>query len=267
MTDPLLQRIEAFYDLVPRASVHTEQLGPFTLFVADYGWPFYARPTLGERESVTKADVLTVLERQQKLNIPQAFEWLSDLAPDVFEPVHAAGLGIHRCPLMVLDAEPSAPEPLDGIDIRIVGPDELDLLGATRTAIGLGFEAGGTDIGPDPDIDDAPSDQTVTAGRIRAGHLVQVAAIDEATGQILGGGAHVPRAEAGVTELVGIGVRPSARRRGIGLAVAARLAVDARAAGIDTVFLSADSEAVARIYARAGFVRRGTSCIAEPTSA
>ncbi len=267
MTDALLQRIEAFYDLVPRASAHTEQLGPFTLFVADYGWPFYARPALGERQAVMKDDVLAVLERQLALGIPQAFEWLGDLAPDVTEPVHAAGLSIHRCPLMVLDGEPPDQKSLPGIDIRAIEPDELELLAATRAAIGLGFQAGGVDIGTDPESDDEPSDPTTTAGRIRAGHLVQMTAVDQASGKVLGGGAHVPRAEAGVTELVGIGVRPSARRRGIGLAIAARLAADARQNGIDTVFLSADSDAVARIYARAGFVRRGTSCIAEPPSA
>jgi len=267
MTDTLLMRIEAFYDLVPRASAHTEQIGPFTLFVADYGWPFYARPTLGERGSVTKADVLAVLERQQELGIPQAFEWLSDVSPDVLGPVEAAGLGLHRCPLMVLDGEPPAQEPLVGVDIRSIAPDELGLLAATRATIGLGFQAGGVDVGPDPDTDDEPSDQTTTAGRIRDGNLVQVTAIDQTSGDVLGGGAHVPRAEAGATELVGIAVKPSARRRGIGLALAAHLAADARRSGIDTVFLSADSDDVARIYARAGFVRRGTSCIAEPPSA
>lgn len=266
MTDPLLQRIEAFYDLVPRASAHTEQLGPFTLFVADYGWPFYARPTLGARDPVTTADVQAILERQQALKIPQAVEWLSDLAPDVFEPVHAAGLSIHRCPLMVLDGEPPAPKPLAGIDIRIVTPDEPDLLASTRAAVGQGFEAGGVDVGPDPATDPTPPDVTSTIRRIRDGLLVHVTAIDQASGEILGGGAHVPRAEASVTELVGIGVKPSARRRGIGLAIAALLAADAQHSGIDTVFLSADSDAVARMYARAGFVRRGTSCIAEPAS-
>lgn len=266
MTDELL-RIEAFYDLVPRASAHTEKLGPFTLFVADYGWPFYARPTLGERDAVTTADVLAVLDRQQALQIPQTFEWLSDLAPDMAEPVRAAGLGIHRCPLMVLDGEPAAPDPVAGVDLRIVGPNEPDLLATTRAAIGQGFEAGGVEVGVDPATDTTPHDVTSITRRIRDGLLVQVTAIDRTTGAILGGGGHVPRADAGVTELVGIGVKPSARRRGIGLAVAALLAVDARQRGIDTVFLSADSDAVARIYARAGFVGRGTACIAEPVSA
>jgi len=264
VTDDLLRRIESFYDLVPRASAHTEQIGPFTLFVADYGWPFYARPTLGERTAATKADVLTVLERQRDLGIPQAFEWLSDLAPDVAEPVRVAGLRIHRCPLMVLQGAIPIPSPHAEVDVRVVGSGELDLLAATRAAIGVGFQAGGVDVGPDPESDDRPVDPSTVATRIQDGLLVQVTTIDRATGEVLGGGAHVPRRKAGVTELVGIGVKPSARRRGIGLAVAALLAADARTSGIDTVFLSADSDAVARIYARAGFVRCGTSCIAEP---
>jgi ribosomal protein S18 acetylase RimI-like enzyme len=264
VTDPLLQRIEGFYDLVPRASAHTEQIGPFTLFIADYGWPFYARPSLGAREAATPADVQAVLDRQKELGIPLAFEWLADVAPDVTEPVRAAGLGIHRCPLMVLEGDPPAPAVHPDIDIRVLGPDDLELLGATRAAVGLGFQAGGVDVGPDPHSDDEPGDQRSIATRIRDGLLVQVAAIDRGTGQVLGGGAHVPRSQVGITELVGIAVKPSARRRGIGLAIAAELAVEARSTGIDTVFLSADSDDVARIYARTGFVRRGTSCIAEP---
>jgi GNAT superfamily N-acetyltransferase len=266
VTDALLQRIEAFYDLVPRANARTEQIGPFTLFVADSGFPYYARPIVGPRSSATEADITEVLERQQELNIPQAFEWLHDVSPDVLPAAEAAGLSVHRCPMMVLETEPTPVAADPNVEVRILSPDEPDLLAATRVAVGMGFDAGGTDVGTDPAADPTPPDVTSTIQRIRDGLIVEVAAIDRNTGDVLGGGAHAPRAAAGVTELVGIGVRPSARRRGIGLAVAALLAADARRSGIDTVFLSADSDDVARIYARAGFVRRGTSCIAEPSA-
>jgi NAD(P)-dependent dehydrogenase (short-subunit alcohol dehydrogenase family) len=50
--------------------------------------------------------------------------------------------------------------------------------------------------------------------------------------------------------------------RGIGAAIAAALTADATRHGVDTVFMSAQSDTVARVYARIGFVRVGTACIA-----
>jgi predicted GNAT family acetyltransferase len=67
-----------------------------------------------------------------------------------------------------------------------------------------------------------------------------------------------------VTEIVGVGTLPAARRRGLGALVTARLVQDARERGIETVFVSAGSEVIARVYRRLGFERVGTACIAEP---
>jgi ribosomal protein S18 acetylase RimI-like enzyme len=78
---------------------------------------------------------------------------------------------------------------------------------------------------------------------------------------VLGGGSHGPRGT--TTELTGIAVLPRARRRGVGAAVTAALVEDAHALGVRTVFLSAQDDAVARVYERVGFVRVGTACIAE----
>jgi predicted GNAT family acetyltransferase len=57
---------------------------------------------------------------------------------------------------------------------------------------------------------------------------------------------------------------PAARRRGLGSAVTAALARRALDDGAALVFLSAAEEAVGRIYARLGFRRIATACIAEP---
>ncbi len=81
-------------------------------------------------------------------------------------------------------------------------------------------------------------------------------------GVVLCAGQHNP--VGGVTEIVGVGTLPSARRRGLALAVTAALVADARARGVGTVFLSAGDEDVARIYARLGFRRVATALIAEP---
>jgi predicted GNAT family acetyltransferase len=65
-----------------------------------------------------------------------------------------------------------------------------------------------------------------------------------------------------VTEVVGVATLPAFRRRGLGAAVTGLLVADARARGVETVFLTAGDEEIARVYARLGFVRIGTSCIA-----
>ncbi len=64
-----------------------------------------------------------------------------------------------------------------------------------------------------------------------------------------------------MTEIVGIGVLPRARGRGIGAAVASALAADAQRLGLGTVFLSAQDDAVARVYERVGFRWVGSACI------
>ena len=57
----------------------------------------------------------------------------------------------------------------------------------------------------------------------------------------------------GATELTSVGVREPFRRRGIAEAMTRSLARRMEAQGCDCIFLMADSERVAEIYARAGF--------------
>ena len=54
-----LARIEEYYDEVPRAVTTTEEVGPFTLFVAEEGtgWQYYARPRLHGTRPFTPADL------------------------------------------------------------------------------------------------------------------------------------------------------------------------------------------------------------------
>ena len=60
---------------------------------------------------------------------------------------------------------------------------------------------------------------------------------------------------------------PRARGRGVGEALTRVLVDDAAARAVDTVFLSARDDAVARVYERVGFRRVGTACLAEPEEA
>ena len=252
-----LSTLEAYYDTAPRANATTEEVGPFTLFVRTSrdAWHYYARPRLGLRGEVTRADVDTVRSRQRELGVPENIEWVHQTTPSLLEAVRASGLPVEECPLLALPADPSPTRQIDRRvaeevtgQVRVLGPD--DDLASVVSAVHAGF--GGTD-------EVTPRTATRQPVLMRDGLLAMVGAYD-GQGAVVGGGSHGPRGT--TTELTGIAVLPRARRQGVGAAITAALVDDARARGVSTVFLSAQDDAVARVYERVGFVRVGTACIA-----
>lgn len=268
-------RIDAYCDAAPRGSVPPERHGPLTLFLPhDGSWPYYARPTPGHREPPTPADVAAVRRRQRELGLPEALEWIHETTPGLAAAAAHAGMHVHSHPLMALDfgafAAAPAPNPPD-VDVRRIAHDALDLA-TVHSVPAVAFSEPGTGIGlGGPELRDAaapgqpPELLRYLGNRMRAGKIVTYAAYG--TKGPLAVGSHIPRtvgpAGALATELVGIGTLPSARRRGLAAAVTWHLAADALAAGAALVFLSAGDDDVARVYARLGFRRVGTSMIAE----
>jgi ribosomal protein S18 acetylase RimI-like enzyme len=246
----LLPMLERYYDTVPRAVANAEPVGPFTLFVAREGWPYYARPRLGADATFTAADVLAVLDRQHDLRVPRHLEWVHQTTPSLLPAARQAGLRVEECALLVLDGAVRH-SPIENAEVRMLDPDEPGFATA-RSAVDAGF-SGRDVLQPEPVVE-------TMAVRVKQG-LMRVAGAFAADGGAIGGGSHALRD--GVTELTGIAVVPAWRRRGVGAALTAVLADDARSQGAATVFLSAASEAVTRVYERVGFVRVGTACIAE----
>nr|WP_237534558.1 GNAT family N-acetyltransferase [Streptomyces sp. SID3343] len=280
----MLDRLEGYYDAVPRNAARAEDFGALTLFVrAGAGWPYYARPTLGAT-TVDAAAVDRVRARQRELGVPENFEWVAETTPALRAAVERSGLVVHEHPLMALDAgagaevevdPPSNAEPgmrvlADGTIVRVLDADD-PILPSALAVPHIAFAAPGTAIGPQGPTELAEATRALvadgsvanTTARIRAGLTVVAAAIDKA-GVVLCAGQHQPLAELGVSEVVGVGTLPAARRRGLGLAVTAALVGDARARGVSTVFLAAGDDDVARIYARLGFSALATALIAEP---
>jgi ribosomal protein S18 acetylase RimI-like enzyme len=259
---PILAVLEGYYDAAPRPAATTEEVGPFTLFVRrdPSGWPFYARPRLGLDVPFTAADVQRVRVRQREVGAPEALEWVLETTPSLLDAARADGLHVAECPLLAFPADPSS---LQGqvsrcdsqeLTTQVLEPDSPDLP-AVIGAVEAGFT--GTD-------DVEPGDPGGRLNLMRAGLLVTVAAYDE-RGDIVGGGSHSPRGS--TTELTGIAVVPRARRRGAGAAITRALVEDAQRRGVQTVFLSAQDDTVARVYERVGFTRVGTACIAEAPDA
>jgi ribosomal protein S18 acetylase RimI-like enzyme len=263
-----IERIDAFCDAVPRNRARAEEHGPLVLFVpTGPGWPYYARPRLGVRTEITTADVRAVRARQRELVIPESFEWIEQAAPDMAAAAADGGLDVRAHPLLILN-EPLAGPPLPpGITVRVILPEDPDLhriwavpsvaFGNPGTATG---EAGGAErdkIAADHDggtID-------MLRDRLRSGQSVLAAAFGP-DGPVAAGSC---QAVGDVAEITGVGVLPADRRQGLGAAVTAVLATDARRRGVRTVFLSATDDAVARVYARTGFSEIGVAMIAEPT--
>ena len=242
-----LDAIETYYDTVPRASAITEEVGPFTLFVAEEGtgWDFYARPRLGGEAAFTADDVRRVLDRQVELGRPRAIEWVHEVTPSLYAAVGEAGHEAGRYPVLALPADSDVAAL--GLT-RVLAADDLDLALAVG-AVSAAFE--GTDEVTERPVGKRP-------GLIASGHLIEVAAYD-VDGHLLGGGSAAPRGE--TAELMGIGVPPAHRGKGAGTAITSGLVRACRAAGVRTVFLSAYNEAAASIYRRVGFQDVGTACI------
>ena len=264
--DPLLVRIDAYLDTVPRSVTTAEQVGPFTLFVnRGNGWRYYARPRPGQTR-FTIDDVEAVLDRQRALSQPLAIEWVDDLTPEVTEATRAADMSVSHMPLMHLRPEDLRTATVEnGIDVHMVTAED-DVATATAVAT-VGFGSPGTEVGPAGSEAVAGAISAIAAStleftreRLREGFTVMaVATLD---GVPVASGSHQPTS--GATEITGVAVLPAYRRRGLGAAVTAALVHDATEQGVGTVFLSAGSEEVARVYERVGFHRVGRAGAAEP---
>jgi ribosomal protein S18 acetylase RimI-like enzyme len=176
----------------------------------------------------------------------------------------AAGMTVQECPMLVLESLLEAPAP-DGA-VRLINAEDDDLA-VVDAAIRVAFGTPGTavsDAGAAERDDAAASTDAShslgnTTDALRAGRTVMVGAFVSDVGAV-GGGSHNPRGQ--VSEMVGVGVLPAFRRRGLGAAVAHLLSRHALDNGVTTVFCGADSNDVARVYEGVGFRRIGTTCIA-----
>ncbi|MBB5121916.1 acetyltransferase [Streptomyces eurocidicus] len=267
----LLELLEDYYDAVPRGTARAEDFGPLTLFVREgEGWPYYARPARSWRGPVTAADVRRVRDRQRELGVPESFEWVAETTPALRAAVTEAGLTVCEHPLMALDpaAGTEGTDGLpEGLSVRVVGPGDPALPSAVAVP-NVAFSEPGPAVGGAGPAELAATVRKLSAdgsvdrlaARVEAGLTVLAAAVRDGTA--LCAGQHQPVGD--VTELVGIGTLPTARRQGLGLAVTAALVADARSRGVRTVFLSAGDEVTGRVYGRAGFRRVGTALIAGP---
>jgi GNAT superfamily N-acetyltransferase len=231
------------------------------VFVGTGQWSYYARPRLGLEHEFTVADIEAAAARKRELGQAKNFEWVHETTPSLLAAARAAGFDVLEAPLLVLDRSAwRMPEPPSGMTLRVLEPDDPALAAASAVQQ-VGFGAAGTAPGPQGITErDAATDDTdldFLRERMRRGLTVTIVA--ESQYGPAAAGAHQP--VDGVTEIVGVATLPVVRRQGLGGAVTGALVEDALTRGVATVFLSAGSEAIARVYARLGFRRVGTACI------
>ncbi|MEU4691264.1 GNAT family N-acetyltransferase [Actinoplanes sp. NPDC023714] len=280
----LFDRLERFYDALPRPWARAEEIGSLNLFVREgEGWPYYARPRLGSH-APSAADILETRRRQRDLGLPESFEWVHETTPDLLAVARSAGLDVLLAPLLVLDPAALVPDlPIRDARIRYLDPAAPSFpadLRASRAVARLGFGAPAYRAplevventlvidGAGPAERDAAEELTPeavegTRRMLESGDYVTAVAesptegiLATATSQRVGT----------VAEIVGVATLPSARNRGYASQLTATLTGRLLARGVDLVLLSAGDDDVARLYTRVGFRRVGTACIAEPTA-
>lgn len=264
----LLDRLEAYYDAVPRRFARAEECGPFTLFLGEPdGWTYYARPRLGGPGLFDAAALAAATARLRQLELPEVIEWVHETTPALGAAVLEEGsLVVEELPLMVFRDEMDTPGPVEGIHVRLLAPGQGDLLAVARAVADVGFASSGTARGAA-----GPAERDAALKRpqprvlelIADGSALVAVAISESDGVVATGRA-MPVGD--VAEIVGVATLPTARRRGLGAMVTAVLVRALRDRGVGTVFLTAGSEDVARVYSRVGFARVGTGLVAERPS-
>jgi GNAT superfamily N-acetyltransferase len=232
--------------VVSAGSRDTERVGPFLAgFDRDSDHPYLSYAIPDDGAEPTAADVAALREAFTRRGRTPRLEFLPAVAPAAESALAAGGFAVEGVlPLMTCAAGESPElEPPAGIELVLPATDdELRAGGAVaNAAFGVPGEPG-------------PEDLARTHRLLDAGGLA-VLARERDGGEAVGWGVYIAPRD-GATELAGIGVSASHRRRGIAGAITARLAREAFARNVTTAFLTPGDDGAERVYARAGFVPR-----------
>ena len=223
-----------------------ERVGPFlATFDRSTDHPFLSYAVPDEDAEPSPADVAALRAAYERRGRVPRLEYLPSWAPAAEAALIAGGFSVEaRLALMTCrPAELVARRPPAGVELVLPERDAQlrDGLAVANAAFG------------EPTV---PSPQAVARLRARiALGAFAVLAREADSHRAIGWGQYAPPDD-GATELVGIGVDPGRRRRGVAAALTARLAREAFARGVETAFLTPGDDAAGRVYACAGFTAR-----------
>lgn len=239
-------RIQAYLRIAASQERERERIGSFLATFSRHSTNPYLNYAIPDDKAEPSAAEVTglITAYEQRGRIPR-LEYITRLAPAVEPALIDAGFTVEgRLPLMSCTPGLERPQAVAESIELIVPTTDADLL----AALSAQHEAFG-EAPPEPE-----AAQRLRAS-IAAGQLVVLARVAE-TGEPVGGGVCTAPAQ-GLTEVAGIGVRATFRRRGVAAALTARLLQEAFAVGVELAFLMAAGEDEARMYERAGFTRIG----------
>ncbi len=241
-------QIQSYLRVAASRGRETERIGPFhATFDLSNDNPYLNYAIPDDHADPSPQDITALIAAYERRWRKPRLEYVATLAPAVEAALVSAGFKVeYRTPLMMC-APGAEQHPQTPPGIEIITPttdDEISgLISAQNEAYG---EAPGT-----------PTPEAVAHLRsnMQQGQLAAYAR-DATSGEPAGGGiATIP--VGGLTEIAGIGVRETFRRRSIAAALTAHLLREAFALGVTLPFLMAEGEAEARIYTRVGFTRIG----------
>lgn len=223
------------------------RVGPFTVrYNAD--WPIppvnYAVPDHGA--SPTADDIKALIEVFRERDRLPRLEFLPSCAPDLEPALLAAGFTVERrAPLLACTPESLVtPPPVPGITFTVLSDEAGYRAAAGVQHTGYGLEGEGTD-------GEIGALRSVTEG----GGVAALGTDDTDGTPLAAGSCSIP--VDGLSELTGLAVAASHRRRGIGAALCGYLTAQAFGRGCRTVWLEPGDADVERIYASVGYTRVG----------
>jgi GNAT superfamily N-acetyltransferase len=239
---PLERRLQRYLRNQALGRAGSEVVGPFLAsFDAASTNPYrnYAIPDDGADPGDDAIDAL--LDAYRRRGRTPRVEYFPGAAPLVEAALVRAGFVIDARPsVMTCTSAPAGPTTApDGIEVVAVASVD-DRRGAVQAAH-LAFGEGRPQ----------PSDYQRLASMLEAGGAAVIAR-EKGGGAVLGA-AQYPAARDGVTEISGVAVVPTHRRRGIAGALCALLVAQAIASGVSLCWLSPGGPEAERVYARVGF--------------
>lgn len=144
----LIDDLDAYLDAAPRPDSDAVAVGPFTLFVPRTPWSYYARPTVGQRDPITGADLDALAAACADRGVDLSIEWVHEMHPELAEVAAAQGLDVSSHALMSATAEDVTAPQIDGVTLRIADAGD-PALAAGRAVADVAFTAGGTGTGPE----------------------------------------------------------------------------------------------------------------------
>jgi hypothetical protein len=243
------RQLQQYVRVVTARDRDVERVGPFQATFDPRSTNPYLNYAVPDDDAAPTLDAVAALAEafRRRDRLPR-LEFLPAVAPAVEAALVAGGFRVEGRLAVMTCAAGDAADVGTPDGIAIAAPVTDDDLRGMRIAQHAAFGV------EEPEVDDG---ELARRRASMAAGSIALLARDLTTGAVVGGGiATVPAA--GVTEVAGIGVLASHRRRGIAAAITAGLARGAFAAALKTVWLTPGDAGAHRVYARAGFADRTT---------